>query len=136
MPAARIFRHSIRVPYAHTDQMRVVYYSRYFEYFEMARSEMLREIGLPYCELEQRGVLLPVVEAFCQYKLAARFDDLLIVSSRCQLRGPRLRVDYEMHRGSELIATGYTVHVCLTAAGNVIRPIPELRQLLEASRTA
>lgn len=129
MASGKIFRHSIRVPYAHTDQMRFVYYSNYLVYFEMARSELLREVGLPYAELEKRGVFLPVVEAHCEYKAPAHFDDLLVVSSRCDIQGPRIRIAYEIHRDSELIVTGYTVHVCLSSKGKVIRPIPELQKL-------
>jgi acyl-CoA thioester hydrolase len=130
MTSEKIFRHSVRVPYAHTDQMRFVYYSNYLVYFEMARSELLREVGLPYAGFEKRGVFLPVVEAHCEYKTPAHFDDLLVISSRCSIQGPRLRIAYEVHRGGELIVTGYTVHVCLSPEGKVLRPIPELRQLL------
>ncbi|MBU4200891.1 MAG: acyl-CoA thioesterase [Verrucomicrobia bacterium] len=131
MTSGKVFQHAIRVPYAHTDQMRFVYYSHYLEYFEMARSELLREVGLPYAELEERGVFLPVVEAHCEYKTPAHFDDLLMVFSRCDIQGPRLRIAYEVHRDQELIVTGYTVHVCLSPEGKVLRPIPELRKLTE-----
>jgi len=132
MVSGKVFQYAVRVPYAHTDQMRFVYYSHYLEYFEMARSELLREVGLPYAELEQRGVFLPVVEAHCEYKISAHFDDLLTVSSRCDFQGPRIRIDYEIHREQALIVTGYTVHVCLSSEGKVLRPIPELRRLMGA----
>ena len=79
---ARVFEHSVRVPYAHTDQMAMVYYANYFVYFEMARSELLREAGVAYPEMEKRGVLLPVVAAHCEYRKAARYDDLLSIRSR------------------------------------------------------
>lgn len=130
---AKLFRHAIRVPYAHTDQMRYVYYANYLVYFEMARSEMLREIGLPYGELEARGVFLPAIEAHCEYKTPAHFDDLLTVASRCEIKGVRLTIRYEITRDSgapAVIAAGYTVHVCLGRDGRVIRPPAELRQLL------
>jgi len=136
MTSGKVFQHSVRVPYAHTDQMRYVYYANYLVYFEMARAEFLREIGLPYAALEQRGVFLPVIEAHCEYKTPAHFDDLLVVSSRCAIQGPRLRIDYEVHRDQELIVTGYTVHVCLSPEGKVLRPIPELRQLLDPPGTS
>ncbi len=129
--ASKVFRHTIRVPYAHTDQMRRVYYSHYLVYFEMARAEMLREIGLAYSMLERRGVYLPVVEAHCEYKAPANFDDLLVISSRCQIHGPRLRITYEGHRQEDLIVTGYTVHVCLSTEGKIMRPLPELRRLID-----
>jgi len=128
--AGRIFRYTLHVPYAHTDQMRFVYYANYLVYFEMARAAMLREVGLPYAELEKKGVFLPVVEVHCLYKSPAHYDDELNVVSRCALEGPRLRVAYEVTRGDTLLVTGYTVHVCLSAAGKVLRPAPELRRLL------
>ena len=131
MAPGRTFRFSVRVPYAHTDQMRFVYYSNYLVYFEMARADFLREGGLPYGELEKRGVFLPVVEAHCEYKTPAHYDDLLVIESRCSLQGPRLRVDYDVRRGNERVVTGHTVHVCLSAEGKVLRPIPELRLLLD-----
>ena len=62
----KIFKHEVRVPYAHVDQMGVVYYANYLVYFEMARSEMLREAGMPYGDLEEKGLRLPVVEARCE----------------------------------------------------------------------
>ena len=117
------FKHTIRVPYAHTDQMGVVYYANYLVYFEMARSEMLREAGTPYGELEKRGVVLPVVEAHTVYRSPARFDDLLELRTRCtEIRGVRLRIEYEVLRGEELLATGYTDHVCVSPAGKVLKP--------------
>lgn len=135
--AGKTFQHSIRVPYAHTDQMRYVYYANYLVYFEMARSEMLREIGLPYGELEARGVFLPVIEAHCEYKSPAHFDDLLTVASRCEIKGARLRIGYAITRaggpapgGQTVIATGHTVHACITRDGRVLRPPAELRRLI------
>ena len=72
-PVPKVFLHEVRVPYAHVDQMGVVYYANYLVYFEMARSEMMREAGMPYSELEARGLRLPVIEAHCEYKAPARF---------------------------------------------------------------
>lgn len=131
----RIFRHSVRVPYAHVDQMGVVYYANYLVYFEMARSEMMREAGLPYSELEARGLRLPVIEAHCEYKAPARFDDLVEIRTLCsEIRGARVRIEYELSRGGVLLATGHTVHACVSPEGRVIRPFPELSRIM--GRTA
>jgi acyl-CoA thioester hydrolase len=128
----REFAFSIRVPYAHTDQMGMVYYANYLVYFEMARSALLREIGLPYGELETRGIYLPVVEAHCEYRKPARFDELVEVRSRCtEIRGVRLRIEYEVVRDGDVLATGYTHHVCMTREGKVVRPAAEVRNLTE-----
>ena len=68
-----------RVPYADTDRMGVVYHANYLVYFERGRNEMLRDAGLPYSEMDRRGVIFPVSEAFCRYHAPARYDDLKIV---------------------------------------------------------
>ena len=70
----------LRVRYADTDQMKIAYYGKYFEYFEEARSDLLRGIGLPYAEIETMGLLLPVIEAHAEYKHSAHYDDLLEVA--------------------------------------------------------
>ena len=125
-----IFRHSIRVPYAHVDKMGVVYYANHFVYFEMARSEMLRTAGMPYGEMEKEGILLPVVEAHCEYRAPARFDDLLTVLSRCCAAGRAgIRISYELRRDGELLALGHTIHVCLSPQGKVMRIPPKLKAL-------
>lgn len=128
------FRHDIRVPYADVDQMGVVYYANYLVYFEMARNEILREAGIPYTEMEANGVMLPVVESHCEHRSFARYDDLLTVVSRCTgMEGPRLRIEYEVLRGDELLATGHTKHVCMSLAGKVLRPTPELKALFSSN---
>ena len=68
----------IRVRYADTDQMKMVYYSKFLEYFEQGRSDLLREVGMPYPELEQMGYYLPVVEVHAKYVKAARYDDEVV----------------------------------------------------------
>ena len=129
------FSFSTYVPYAHIDKMGIVYYANYFVYFEMARAALLREAGLPYGEMESRGVMLPVVESHCEYKKPAHYDDLLVVLSTCvSIKGTRLRIEYEIKRGDEdgdLIVTGYTEHVCMSTEGKVLRPTPELEQLVQ-----
>ncbi|MDD5483167.1 MAG: thioesterase family protein [Kiritimatiellae bacterium] len=132
MSEAKIFKYFVRVPYAHTDQMRFVYYANYLVYFEMARAAMLRETGLPYGELEKQGVFLPVVEAHCAYKTPAHYDDELKIVSRCEIKGVRLRVEYEVFRGNDLIVTGYTVHACVSADLKIIRPPVFLQKLVAA----
>lgn len=130
METGQGFKHSVRVPYAHVDQMGVVYYAHYLVYFEMARGELLRKAGMPYGDLERGGVMLPVVESHCVYRKPARFDDLLdITIARVETRGIRLRIEYEVTRGDDLVAAGYTDHVCMSREGKVLRPVPELKKL-------
>jgi len=104
---------SIRVRYADTDQMRSVYYGKYFEYFEQARSDLLRSLGLPYTEIEKQGILLPVIEAFARYKKSARYDDLLSVQTVVkELPVARIRIEYVITAEGETdpVVEGYTVH--------------------------
>jgi len=63
----KAYRFEFDVPYAHVDQMRVVYYANFLVYFEMARAALLREAGISYRDMESAGVMLPVVEAHCEY---------------------------------------------------------------------
>jgi acyl-CoA thioester hydrolase len=109
----------IRVRYADTDQMRTVYYAKYLEYFEQGRSDLLRDIGMPYPEIERRGFFLPVVEAHVEYKKAGHYDDLLLVKTILrEIPQVRIRIEYEVENTSsgELLATGYTIHGFVTSA--------------------
>jgi acyl-CoA thioester hydrolase len=82
-----------RVPYADTDKMGVVYYANYLVYFERLRSELLREAGLPYGELEKTGLALPVIEAVCHYKSPARYDELVQISGVVEeVKGAKLKI--------------------------------------------
>jgi acyl-CoA thioester hydrolase len=103
----------LRVRYADTDQMKAAYYGRYFEYFEQGRSNLLREIGMPYPLIEEMGVFLPVIEAHATYRRPARYDDQLhIVTMLREMPVARVRLDYEVRREGETepIAEGYTIH--------------------------
>lgn len=112
-----------RVPYADTDQMGVVYYANFFVYFERIRNEVLRDMGVTYKELEARGIFLPVMESFCRYLQPARYDDLLEIRGRFECVGrTRVKALVEVLRDGVLLATGHTVHACLSAeTGRPIR---------------
>ncbi len=116
-----------RVPYADTDQMGVVYYANYLEYFERSRTEMLRAAGLPYSELEKRNCFLPVAEAHCNYHGSARYDDLLTFRSWVEsMRGVRLTIRSEVRRGDELLVSGHVVLASINADRKVVRLPAEL----------
>lgn len=123
----------IRVRYADTDQMKFVYYAKYFEYFEQGRSDLLRDIGLPYPQIEAMGLFLPVIEAHAKYKKAARYDDLLhVVTYFREIPVARIRLEYEILRDGETepIVEGYTVHTFLNAATG--KPTRAPAQFIEA----
>lgn len=104
----------VRVRYAETDQMGVVYHSNYLIWFEVGRVAMLRQLGLTYREMEQDGMNLPVAEAKCRYKHPAHYDDeLLIRTHLAQMRPSLLRFEYEIVRQADglLLTTGETTHI-------------------------
>jgi acyl-CoA thioester hydrolase len=126
----------IRVRYAETDRMDVVYHSNYLVWFETARILMLDQIGMPYREIEARGLFLPVLSVSAEYKSPARFDDHLEIHLFLKKK-PRARMhfDYEVRRGDELLATGQSSHGFMNRSGKGQRPPEDLVKLLEAAWT-
>ena len=109
----KIFKCDIRVPYADTDRMGVVYHTNYIKYFEVGRTEYLREIGCPYSRLEDEGIWLPVASVYCEYKSPAVYDDLLTVNTWVKdFKGATIVMAYEITRKetNELIVKGETKH--------------------------
>lgn len=102
--------------------MNIVYYSRYFEMFEEARTELLRSIGLDVTELENSGTTLPVVEAHADYKRGAGFEDELIVRTTIpELPKGKLRIEYEVLKGEEVLVSGFTNHAFTKTDGKPMR---------------
>jgi acyl-CoA thioester hydrolase len=124
-------RTTVRVRYAETDRMGVVYYANYFVWFEVGRTEWLRETGWTYHAMEQEGVSLPVIEARCAYLQPARYDDQIEILTRASLLSPvRVRFDYELVRSRDhvVVASGHTVHAALDINGRP-RRLPERVQM-------
>jgi acyl-CoA thioester hydrolase len=110
----------IRVRYAETDQMGVVYYANYLIWFEVGRTDLLRASGWSYREMEAEGYSLPVIEAHCSYRLSARYDDELNIRTKGAMLSPvRVRFNYEVVRVSDevVLAQGHTVHASLDRQG-------------------
>jgi acyl-CoA thioester hydrolase len=129
----------VRVRYADTDKMGIVYYGKYFEYFEVARTEMLRDMGLPYREIEAAGFELPVLEAEAKYMNGATYDDLLRIETRMPGNvSPRLHIAYEVFRDAtgELLAPGHTtLGFIQRSPGRPSRPPKVYADLLERKAT-
>jgi acyl-CoA thioester hydrolase len=127
-----VITHQVRVRYAETDQMGIVYYANYLVWFEIGRVELLRSLGLAYSQLEtDHGCILPVVEASCRYRSPARYDDEILIETRPSLlRGPVLKFAYRILRKAsngdvpQLLAEGETVHVVCDDKLNR-KPLPE-----------
>src|ERR1700726_4133324 len=116
---------SIRVRYPEVDAMGYLHHSRFLQYFEMGRIELLRSIGFSYAELERQGIFFVVVKAEIRYKAPARFDDELMLTTRL-VRQTHVRLDhvYELRRGSLLLAEGSTTIACVGRDGQV-QAMPE-----------
>jgi acyl-CoA thioester hydrolase len=112
----------VRVRYQETAGQRRVHHANYLNYFEVARTEMLRASGVTYREFEDAGVFLVVSEATCSYKAPADYDDLLTIRTWIEKAGgASLRHGYEVIRDGTIIATGTTVVVCVDRDGRVRR---------------
>jgi len=126
-----------RVRYSETDQMGTFYNSRALEWFEVGRTELLRELGGAgsYAEMEARGVMLPLVEAHVEYLGRARYDDELSMSVSAGLCGrARVRFDVEIVHAATAagVARGYTVHAVTNGDGRPVRPPSWFTQALGA----
>jgi len=133
----------VRVRYAETDQMGIVYYANYLVWFEIGRVELLRSLGLAYSQLEiEHECILPVIEASCRYRAPARYDDEILIETRpALLRGSVIKFAYQIWRKAnqkekqrELLAEGETMHVVCDDQLNK-KPLPEkyaaaLRQMM------
>jgi acyl-CoA thioester hydrolase len=104
---------SVRVRYAETDQMAVVYHGNYAQYFEMGRVEWLRNMGVSYKWMEDNGIMLPVVSLTMNYKKPARYDDLLTIKTIFKSQtSVKIEFDYEIYNDKrELLTTGYSMLV-------------------------
>ena len=130
---------SFRVRYSETDQMGTFYNSRPLEWFEMGRTELLRQLGLAYAELESRGVFLPLVEAKVEYLGRARYDDLLEMTTVLRAEGrARVRTDVEIHHAGtrKHVVRGHTLHAFADREGRATRPPPWWRQALASAGRA
>ena len=120
------FSTDVRVRFAETDAQGVVHNSNYLVWFEVARGGYLEEFAGGYPALRETGLESFVLESHVRYRLPAHFDDRLTIHARVgELRGARFRFDYQVTRGGEVIADGWTSHGCVDA--KTLRPtrIPE-----------
>jgi acyl-CoA thioester hydrolase len=126
---------TVRVRYAETDKMGVVYYANYFVWFEVARADLLRSLGWSYRDMEHAGITLPVIEAQCEYVRPARYDDELEIRAEGRMLSPvRMEFTYQVHLVSSgadpaLAASGRTVHAALDANGRPCRLPPRIREV-------
>jgi len=112
--------------------MGVVYYANYLVWFEIGRTDWLRDTGATYRVLEEEGLGLPVIEAHCEYRAGARYDEEIEIRTVARLVTPiRLAFDYQVLRqpDGQLLATGYTVHAAIDRTGRPVRLPERVRNL-------
>lgn len=116
-----------RVRYAETDQMGVVYYGNYAQYFELGRTEWLRAKGISYKDMENHGIMLPVISLNCEFKKSAIYDDVLTIKTILKKKpGVRIDFDYEItNEKNEMVCTGNTVLVFINMKTNKPRRCPD-----------
>ena len=122
---------SVRVRYAETDAMQVVYHANYFVWFEVGRCDLLRSLGQTYRTIEAAGLMLLVIEAQCDYRRSASYDDeLTIHTSGKLLSSARIRFDYEVRRAKDtVVAIGRTVHAAVNRDGRPVRLPAAVREI-------
>ncbi len=122
---------AIRVRYAETDQMGVAWHGEYLAWFEVGRTDLLRNLGLTYRELEEQGLRLPVIEAAVRYLRPALYDDVLeITTAIAHISGARVSFSYEVLREGMPLATGSTSHAAVDRDGRPRRMPDDLRRRL------
>jgi acyl-CoA thioester hydrolase len=103
-------------------------------YFEVARTRYMRELGLPYADVMRGGTFLAVIEVGLRYLRPARYDEEIVVRTRCtESSGARVQLEYEVVRGNDLLATGFTRLGAIDAAGRAKRMPEEMRRVFEAA---
>jgi len=118
------YDHRVKIYYKDVDQMGIVYYSRYLEYFEESRTELLASIGLGVTDVEKKGIMLPVILSHCEYSIGAKFEQEITVRAKISsVPRSRLHIDYSvfLNNKKEILVSGYTEHAFLNDKGVAVR---------------
>jgi acyl-CoA thioester hydrolase len=114
----------IRVIYADTDAMGIVYHTNYIKWFEIGRTELLRGIGIVYAEMESEGYNLPLTEAYCHYLLPARYDQIIVLETELEyVKRASMKFNYNIwdEVKENILVEGYTIHACTNIIGKIVR---------------
>jgi acyl-CoA thioester hydrolase len=115
------------VIYADTDAMGIVYHTNYIKWFEIGRTELLRDMGIYYAVFESRGFNLPLTKAYCHYLLPARYDQVLLIETEIEyIKRASVKFNCSIwdEQQEKKLVDGYTVHACTNSEGKIVR-IPE-----------
>lgn len=114
----------IRVIYADTDAMGIVYHTNYIKWFEIGRAELLRELGIPYARIEDTGYSLPLTEVSCRYLYPARYDQILLIETEISyLKRASIKFNYVIRddKNEKTLVEGESTHACVNRQGKVVR---------------
>ena len=123
-----------RVIYGDTDKMGFVYHANYFRWFEAGRSDLFRQLGISYKEIEAEGIHLPVAEVHCRFIAPSQYDDILVVETTLDENFKSgMKFDYRVFSDDEdtILARGYTKHACVDRDGQLVRPPEFIKKLIE-----
>jgi len=115
---------NIRVIYADTDAMGIVYHTNYIKWFEIGRTELLRSVGIVYAEMEAQGYNLPLTEVYCNYLFPAKYDQIIVVETELEyLKRASMKFIYTIWNEDreKALVEGYTVHACTNNLGKIVR---------------
>ncbi|HEX7535210.1 MAG TPA: thioesterase family protein [Syntrophales bacterium] len=115
---------NIRVIYADTDAMGIVYHTNYIKWFEIGRTELLRSVGIVYAEMEAQGYNLPLTEVYCNYLFPAKYDQIVVVETELEyLKRASMKFIYAIwdEDREKALVEGYTVHACTNNLGKIVR---------------
>ena len=123
-----------RVIYGDTDKMGFVYHANYFRWFEAGRSDLFRQLGISYKEIETSGIHLPVSEVHCKFISPSQYDDILVIETTLDTSVKAgMKFDYRVfsETGDTILAKGYTKHACVDGNCKLVRPPELIKKLIE-----
>jgi acyl-CoA thioester hydrolase len=115
---------NIRVIYADTDAMGIVYHTNYIKWFEIGRTELLRGVGIVYAKMEAQGYNLPLTEVYCNYLFPAQYDQIIVVETELEyLKRASMKFVYTIwdEDREKALVEGYTIHACTNKMGKIVR---------------
>ena len=121
----------VRVRFAETDAMGIVYHANYLPWCEVVRLALINSIGLSYKTMNENGYHLPVVESHLNYKFPAKYDDIVEITARITERpSVKIKIEYEMYANGKLLVTGHTIHVFVNLQGMPVKPPRDVAKVL------
>jgi acyl-CoA thioester hydrolase len=126
----------IRVIYADTDAMGVVYHTNYIRWFEIGRTELLRDMGIVYSEVEKTGYNLPLTQVYCHYRFPVHYDQIVVLETElAYLKKVSMKFTYNIwdENRHKVLTDGYSVHACTDRSGNVVRIPSIISEIVKSS---